>query len=38
VAQPDFPILRTQEEFERVDPPETLVEARDGLCRRSTWS
>src|SRR6516164_2567832 len=31
VARLDFPILRTQEEFERGDLPETLVGARDGI-------
>ena len=31
VAQLDFPILRTQEEFERGDLPEMLVGARDGI-------
>jgi putative NADPH-quinone reductase len=31
VAQLDFPILRTQEEFERGHLPETLVWARDGI-------
>ena len=31
VAQLDFPILRTQEEFERGDLPQMLVGARDGI-------
>ena len=31
VARLDFPIMRTQEEFERGDLPETLVGARDGI-------
>lgn len=31
MAQLDFPILRTQEEFEQGDLPEMLVEARDGI-------
>jgi putative NADPH-quinone reductase len=31
VAQLDFPILRTQEEFERSHLPETLVEERNGI-------